>query len=65
VPIMGRSYDHGIAARLPAGADPTMASPAIQAAAGLHTLGRVAILPAILFVVFLFLLTTRRSHRPA
>ncbi len=65
LPIIGRSYDKGIALRLPAGVDPTTASAGVQAAAGLHTLGRVAILPAILFVVFLFLLLTRRNHRPA
>ena len=64
LPVIGRSYDKGIALRLPPGADPALASPAIQAAAGLHTLGRVAVLPVVLFVVFAFLLLVRRNHRP-
>lgn len=77
LPIIGRAYDSGIALRLPAGrtAADLSAAPAgspladlwmqIQASAGLHTLGRVAILPVILCVVFVFLIATRRSHRPS
>jgi len=65
LPILGRSYDRGIALRLPAGADPTTAPAGVQAAAGLHTLGHMAVLPAVVFVVFLFLLLTRRNHKPA
>jgi hypothetical protein len=75
LPIIGRYYDAGIAARLPAGstveqlqaaatAAPSSAVAsqwsALQAAAGLETLGRFAVLPAILTVVFLVLLVTRK-----
>lgn len=65
LPIMGRIYDQGIAARLPAGTEPAQAPMAIQAAAGLDTLGQVAALPAILFVVFLVLFLTRRKSPAA
>ena len=65
LPVIGRNYDRGIALRLPPGVDPTTAPAGVQAAAGLHTLGHIAILPAIVFVVFFFLLLTRRNHRPA
>jgi fucose permease len=65
LPIMGRFYDQGIAARLPAGADAAKASMEIQAAAGLEMLGRVAVLPVILAVVFGLLLATRRKSTPA
>jgi fucose permease len=77
LPVIGRSYDNGIAVRLSGGQTvATMAAApegsaaavqwmGIQAAAGLHTLGRVAVLPAILCVVFVFLIATRRSHRPS
>jgi fucose permease len=49
LPIMGRIYDQGIALRLAPGAK---ASAAIEAAAGLQTLGKVAILPCLLIVLF-------------
>jgi MFS family permease len=66
LPIMGRIYDEGIAARLPAGIEAAKASMEIQAAAGLETLGKVAVLPVILVVVFVLLLVTRRkSATPA
>ncbi|MFZ5493797.1 MAG: MFS transporter [Verrucomicrobiota bacterium] len=61
VPLIGRFYDQGIAARLPAGADPATASAAIQAAAGLETLGKVAVLPSILAVVFLVLVIMHKK----
>ena len=62
VPLVGKVFDDGIAARLPAGE--TVASmplkdaaqwTLIQANAGLEALGKVAVLPAILAVVFLVL----------
>ncbi len=53
LPIIGKWYDQGIAARTPEGAAPAAdALAAIQAAAGLEALGRVALLPLILAVVF-------------
>ena len=60
LPIMGRVYDRGIAERLPEGAtaaDLATAAPGselagIEAAAGLATLGRVAVLPLVLAVIF-------------
>ncbi len=60
LPIMGGFYDRGIAARLPAGHSPADLASA-QAAAGLHTLGLVALLPAVLFLVFLGLLLKQRA----
>jgi MFS family permease len=50
LPIIGRVYDAGIAANL------------TPAAAGLTALGRVAILPAILTVIFFILLLARRQR---
>jgi fucose permease len=76
LPIMGRMHDAGVASRLPPGTAATelaAAAPgtaaaeqwtAIQADAGLESLGRIAVLPAILTVVFLVLLLARR-RRPA
>jgi MFS family permease len=49
LPVMGRIYDAGIAARLAPG---EKASTVIEAAAGLQTLGRVALLPCLLLVLF-------------
>lgn len=65
VPLIGRSYDKGIALRLPPGADPAKASMDIQAAAGLHALGNVAVVPAALAVVFILILVTRKNRPPA
>ncbi len=74
-PVIGRLVDQGIAARVPAGqtAAALAAAPAggelgqlwlkIQADAGLATLGRVAVLPIILFVVFLALWFFRRPRK--
>jgi MFS family permease len=76
VPLVGRGFDHAIAARLPAGqtAETLTAAPAgsdlatqwtqIQASAGLETLGQVAIIPAVLAGVFLILLLTWKK-KPA
>jgi len=77
LPVMGGLYDSGIAARVPAGrtAVDLAAAPAagelgnlwirIQADAGLETIGRVALLPAVLSAVFLVLLLLRRRRLPA
>lgn len=66
LPIIGKWYDTGIAARTAAGAAPTGdALAAIQAAAGLEALGKVAILPAVLTVVFIAILLVRRSGAKA
>jgi MFS family permease len=74
-PVIGRLVDQGIAARVPAGQTiaTLSAAPAggelgrlwlkIQAEAGLTTLGRVAVLPVILTVVFLALWFFRRSRK--
>jgi fucose permease len=62
VPLIGKLYDQGIVARLPAGADVATASMDIQSAAGLETLGRVAVVPMVLAVVFLALLLVRRRQ---
>ncbi|MBK8474809.1 MAG: MFS transporter [Opitutaceae bacterium] len=77
LPAMGLFYDRGIAARIPAGqslaalaAAPTGSEAAtlwtqIQAAAGLHTLGQVAVLPVVLTLAFLALWRLRRQPRAA
>jgi hypothetical protein len=61
LPLIGRIYDRAITVQVASGlaAD----SPAVQAAAGLHALGRVAILPVILVGIFLGLNLGRRNHR--
>lgn len=75
LPIMGKIYDSGIAERT-AGRTVTELSAAaagtplatewtaMQAAAGLETLGRVAVLPALVSVVFLVLFLTQRKTHP-
>ncbi len=67
LPIMGRLYDQGIAARV-GGADAAAALGSVpvdvQAAAGLETIGKVAILPAILTVVFIILYMIWRKPAP-
>lgn len=67
VPYVGRFYDNGIASRLAPGETPEVltAAPAgsdlahhwasLQASAGLEALGKVALLPAVLAVIFLVL----------
>jgi len=64
LPAMGHIYDQGIAGRIPpgvtaamlaaapAGSDPAAQWMSIQAAAGLETLGRIAMLPLVLAVIF-------------
>ena len=61
LPVMGRFYDQGIAARLAPG---EKADVAIEAAAGLQTLGRVAVLPCLLIVIFLIVFFLQK-HFPA
>ncbi len=62
LPIIGRWYDAGIAARTPAGAAPTGdALAAIQSAAGLQALGQVVILPAALTVVFILIAVMKKK----
>jgi len=76
--VAGNNIDKGIALRIPAGqTKESLAAAAdgtnlhsiwmnIQGAAGLHTLGRIAVLPVILFVVFLALYVTRpKAKAPA
>ncbi len=65
LPSIGKYYDQGIAARLPAGADAATASAEILASAGLETLGKVAVIPAALAVVFLVLLLIQPKAEPA
>jgi MFS family permease len=64
LPIIGGWYDAGIAARTPAGSAPTgEALAAIQSAAGLEALGKVALLPAILSVAFIGIAITKRKKK--
>lgn len=67
LPIIGKWYDAGIAARTPAGAAPSAdALASIQAAAGLEALGKVALLPVILTVIFILIAMFRKkSAAPA
>jgi fucose permease len=66
LPIIGKWYDAGIAARSTPGVTPSAdALGGIQAAAGLEALGKVAVLPAILSVVFILIAITRRKTSPA
>ncbi|HKB92431.1 MAG TPA: MFS transporter [Opitutaceae bacterium] len=77
LPIIGHSYDRGIAQRLPAGASVetlAAASPTselsslwmkIQADAGLESLGKMAVLPVILAVIFAILLVTHKKSKTA
>ena len=61
LPIIGGWYDAGIAARAPAVAPTKEALAAIQAAAGLEALGKVALLPAILTVAFILVAVVRKK----
>ncbi len=66
LPIIGRWYDKGIVLRTPAGTTPTGSELAdIQAAAGLHALGNVALLPAILTVVFILIAVMKKKPAAA
>jgi len=64
LPLMGRIFDQGIVSRLGAGVPSTSAPIAVQAAAGLETLGRVSLLPTVLAVIFLILLVVQRLKIP-
>jgi fucose permease len=62
LPYIGRWYDAGIAAHMPPGAAPSADQlMAIQSAAGLEALGKVAVLPVILTVIFILLKLTHRK----
>jgi len=75
VPYVGRFYDHGITARLrpdettdalsaaPAGSELAHHWTTLQASAGLEALGKVALLPGILAVVFLALFLLWRKPK--
>jgi len=66
LPIIGRWYDKGIALRTPAGVTPSGTQLAdIQAAAGLHALGNVAVLPAALTVIFIAIAVMRKKPAAA
>lgn len=77
LPTVGKLYDSAIVSATPAGADAAAlaAAPqgsaladqwmAIQASAGLDTIGKIAILPAILTVIFLVMFVTLRRRRHA
>ena len=66
LPIIGSWYDAGIAARTPAGTSPVgEALAAIQAAAGLEALGKVAILPALLTGAFVLVTVARKKKAAA
>jgi fucose permease len=66
LPVIGGWYDAGIAARTPSGsalAGDALAS--VQAAAGLEALGKVALLPALLSVVFTFMAVAKKRKQEA
>lgn len=63
VPLIGKFYDQGILARLPAGVEIAAATMDIQSAAGLETLGKVAVVPVLLALIFLGLLFERKKRR--
>jgi MFS family permease len=68
LPVIGKFYDEGIAQRLAgrvAAGLPAGDWANLQAAAGLETLGRMAVLPAVLAVVFLGLVLKRKKSVPA
>lgn len=65
LPVIGGWYDAGIAERTPAGTTLSGdALAAIQSAAGLDALGKVALLPVILTVVFTVIAVSRRRRAP-
>ena len=75
VPVIGKSYDQGIASRIPEGSTlDTLKGAAegsslakqwmeIQSSAGLEALGKVAALPVVLFVVFILILLLDKRSR--
>jgi len=58
IPMMGKWYDNFKAAAMQAGNTSNQA----DAIAGSNTFMKVAIMPAILFVVFIFIYLARRKH---
>jgi MFS family permease len=66
VPLIGRFYDQGLATRgVVPGTDPTQIPLAIQAGAGLDALGKVAIVPVILTVIFAVIAVMRKKPAAA
>jgi len=66
LPVIGKWYDAGIAARTAGNAAPSAdALAGIQAAAGLEALGKVALLPAVLTVIFILIALFRRKPKAA
>jgi MFS family permease len=66
LPVIGGWYDAGIAERLGTGEAPTGdALAAIQSAAGLEALGKVAVLPLVLTVIFAAIAVLRKKKAPA
>jgi hypothetical protein len=66
LPVIGKWYDAGIAERTPTGPAPSPEVFAgIQAAAGLEALGKVALLPAVLSVIFVVIAVLRRKPTEA
>jgi MFS family permease len=61
LPVIGSWYDAGIAARSAASTATPEAMAAIRSAAGLEALGKVAVLPAILSVVFVVIAAARKK----
>ncbi|RYZ01177.1 MAG: MFS transporter [Myxococcales bacterium] len=62
LPVIGSWYDAGIAARTSVGAAPSgEALAAIQAAAGLEALGKVALLPLLLTAAFVAIAVSKRK----
>jgi MFS family permease len=65
LPVIGGWYDAGIAERSGSGEAPTgEALAAIQSAAGLEALGKVAVLPVILTVIFAAIFVLRKKTAP-
>lgn len=68
LPVIGRFYDEGITERLAGRVAENLPAAdwaALQASAGLETLGQVAVLPAVLVVIFLGLVLKRRQRAAA
>lgn len=75
VPVIGKYYDKGIEARIPQGTEMSALKEAlagsdlakkwmeIQSGAGLEALGKVAVLPVILFVIFILILLLDKRSR--
>lgn len=75
VPVIGKSYDEGIAARIPQGVEAAALKAAdaasalgkqwsdIQAGAGLDALGKVAVLPVALLVLFVLIFVFDKRSR--